>query len=767
MAGAVDTAQKKAVPTTGAAEVPSLPLYLAGLVITLCGLLAANAALSQPDWGWLGRTCLLTGLGFLFSYGSRHLGIKAQGVDLGFGAVLLLLLAGVITGQVVLEQFLPNGADNPALRLLSTLAWGATVGAWALLNDNRVLATTIPVMAILGLAASQDLNDPILACFGVFILTVLFLLIHQNYLQNRVRATEAARTSVLPRLLLAQFAQAGLCALTVLLAGLVVIVPAQAVFTHLSLAQAIRRLTTFRPGTAGSAAQVFSDDDNLSIGTGTAWSSSAEVMMQVTPSDGQEHYWRGRTYDQYTGAGWQSSLENSLEMAGDGSPLGNDRLRYDLRADLTPGDAAHPEYGPPLTATFHVIGTTGQFYYAADPVRLLTAPEAARYGVRLCRDGRLDLAGQGAVRFPYAVVSEPAPDVMQPMTQDRLRQAGTEYPAEVRQRYLGQSGSGITQTADLAFFGQALAEALAALPAERRDPLDEALAIRTWVSHRCIYSLVPPQIPDEADHVRYFLHDSRRGYCDMFASSMAILCRTAGIPARLATGFAPGDPQDGSFNLRAEDKHAWTEVYFPGTGWVTFDATAGSSSDGSVPRALSPRRGLFGGLHFHPGTGGGLIFSLLGLIVLLVGYVLKTEVYDRWRARRHKVFSTSAGLQAASQTAMGEWYVRLTRALARLGLPRCLSETPAEYAARVAPALTAAERELGLTLSPRLVAALTEAFSRACYAGPDVPRSAGRDWASEVAGFESAARRALWRRLWRRITRQTRTAPTPGLERPG
>ena len=129
------------------------------------------------------------------------------------------------------------------------------------------------------------------------------------------------------------------------------------------------------------------------------------------------------------------------------------------------------------------------------------------------------------------------------------------------------------------------------MPPDRRDPLDEALALRAWVSNRCVYSLAVPPIPDDADHVHAFLGTTRRGYCDMFASSLAILCRTAGIPARLATGFAPGDPDGDSFNLRGEDKHAWTEVYFPRAGWVAFDPTAGSRTDGTVPTAQERHSG--------------------------------------------------------------------------------------------------------------------------------------------------------------------------------
>jgi len=751
MAGAADMTNVQ-TPVT-----PSVPLYLAGGVIALCGILAANAALPQSDPGWMGRTLLLTVLGFVFSYGSRQLGIKSQVVDFGVAAVLLLLLAGIVGGQVVLEQFLPVGADTPNLRILSALVWGGTVWAWALGSDNRVLGTAVPVMAVFGLAASVDLNNPVLVFFGAFMLAGIFLLIHQNYLQNWVRAADEARALVSARLLPAQFAQAGLCGLAVLLASLVVIVPAQAVFAHLSLTQAIRQLAAGKPApAAGSAALRFSDDDNLQIGTGAAWSSSAEVVMQVTPSDGQEHYWRGRTYDEYTGAGWQSLLEESNFLA-DGPTADGDRESFGVRPNLTPGDGDEAAV-PLMIATFRVLGNTNQFYYAANPRQVLFGSEMIRFDqrVRVYNDGRLDLVSNGSVRFPYQVVSAPAPDATRPETQSRLRQAGTEYPPEVRQRYLSTSGEGITQPEDQAFFRQAVADAVQALPPGRRDPLDEALALRDWVSRRCVYSLAPPPIPETSDHVRFFLNNERRGYCDMFASSLAVLCRTAGIPARLATGFAPGDPNsDGGFNLRGEDKHAWTEVYFPGTGWVALDATAGAVTDGSVPRTGARGRGgwlawlrrLRAGL----GAGWGLVAPLLAGIALIVGYVLKTEIYDRWRAKRPASPRADSLLPQAPRSARGRRYARLTRALARLGLARRPSETPDEHAARVAPLLPALEREFDIALSQPLVLALNAAFTQACYERPGAPLGGVEKWDDSLARFEAAAWRAFWVRLWRRV----------------
>ena len=745
--------------TPETADAPSLPLYAAGFVITLCGILAANAALTSPDYTWMTSTLMLSGLGFLFSYGMRRLGIAAGLLDYGFAGLALLLLAAVATHQVSLLQLLPLGADQPGLRLLATLVWSGTLWSWALRSDNRVAGTTVPTMAVLGMAAEIDVNTPVLVCFGVFILTVIFLLIHQNFLQNKGRA---AGTDGRPsrRLLLAQLVQAGLCGVAVLLAGMLVVVPAQVAFSHLSLAQAIRKLAAIRTDPANpNSVQSFSDEDNLAIGTGDAWSASADVVMRVTPSDGQPHYWRGRTYDEYTGDGWQSSLEDSQQKIGaEADDPGEDRLSYSLTPPLvpplTPGDPVELGGRVPLAAMFEVRGRTSQFYYADTPRRILfdarTAGDVS--GVLAWRDGRLGLADGGAVRFPYRVVSLPPPDASEPGVADRLRSAGTDYPDEVRRLYLAQSRAALPE--DLDFYRQCVADAFQALPPDQRDPFDETQALRLWVSRRCVYTLTLPPLPDGVDHVHAFLGDTRKGYCDMFASSLAILCRTAGIPSRLATGFAPGDPDGAAFNLRAEDKHAWTEVYFPGTGWVEFDATAGTTTDGTVPNAPGPKTSWFSRFHLNLGSDMVLIYPLVGIILAIAAYVAKTELLDPWLGRRRAAQAAPRRARAMPPTQTAEPYARLCAALSRLGLPRRPSETPAEYAARILPELPPLEREWNVALPSALVSSLTLAFTEALYADPSGPPPPVQPWQTRVAEFDAAARRVVRGRFWQRVLRQ-------------
>ncbi|MFN0167535.1 MAG: DUF3488 and DUF4129 domain-containing transglutaminase family protein [Bryobacteraceae bacterium] len=87
-----------------------------------------------------------------------------------------------------------------------------------------------------------------------------------------------------------------------------------------------------------------------------------------------------------------------------------------------------------------------------------------------------------------------------------------------------------------------------------------------------------------ADPLAHFLFERRRGHCEYFASAMTVLLRSAGIPARMATGFLGGtfNPISGQYVVRASDAHAWVEAFLPGWGWATFDPTP---PDTNAPRS--------------------------------------------------------------------------------------------------------------------------------------------------------------------------------------
>jgi hypothetical protein len=103
------------------------------------------------------------------------------------------------------------------------------------------------------------------------------------------------------------------------------------------------------------------------------------------------------------------------------------------------------------------------------------------------------------------------------------------------------------------------------------------------------------ELPDRevADPLANFLFARRKGHCEYFASSMAVMLRSVGIPARLATGFQSGvyNPVSELWLVRASDAHSWVEGWIPGYGWTTFDPTPADPNAGGM--ALWTRLALY------------------------------------------------------------------------------------------------------------------------------------------------------------------------------
>ncbi|QFZ22591.1 transglutaminase TgpA family protein [Saccharothrix syringae] len=89
------------------------------------------------------------------------------------------------------------------------------------------------------------------------------------------------------------------------------------------------------------------------------------------------------------------------------------------------------------------------------------------------------------------------------------------------------------------------------------------------------------------DALEDFLFNGKRGYCEQYASAMAIMARSVGMPARVALGFTAGFPTEDFQTITTQDAHAWVEIYFPGYGWMTFDPTPLSDGRGVTPPYIS------------------------------------------------------------------------------------------------------------------------------------------------------------------------------------
>jgi transglutaminase-like putative cysteine protease len=109
-----------------------------------------------------------------------------------------------------------------------------------------------------------------------------------------------------------------------------------------------------------------------------------------------------------------------------------------------------------------------------------------------------------------------------------------------------------------------------------------AFALEQYLRSNFEYTLELPA-KETADPVAHFLFERRKGHCEYFASALAVMLRTLGIPSRLATGFDGGalNPISGWYVIRASEAHSWVEAWLPNRGWTTLDAT---------PAARTPQR---------------------------------------------------------------------------------------------------------------------------------------------------------------------------------
>ncbi len=338
-------------------------------------------------------------------------------------------------------------------------------------------------------------------------------------------------------------------------------------------------------------------------------------------------FWRGETFDRWDGRSW-TRTDNRVNRLGPGGTVrpgpddlaatGPDELvqRFRVRAGY-----AEVVYAAATASSVDIDGFAGQ----RGDATLVSAP-----------------LGRGAT---YTVVSRRIP-----LTAARLRAADGPVPEEIRARY-----------AQPPVATDRVRAAATQVTRDAATPYDQIVALEAWMGRRTEYSLDAPLAPPGVDVVDHFLFESRQGWCEQVASSLVVLARANGLPARLVTGFVPDerDPVTGTFTVRARDAHSWAEVWFPRVGWVPFDPTA------EVPLAGNDRPRSTAGqwLADHAVllvlglVGGGLAAGTLRLLV------------RHWRRRRRQRPATWATSADARLVQLGE----------RAGRPRLPGESATAY----------------------------------------------------------------------------------------
>lgn len=309
-------------------------------------------------------------------------------------------------------------------------------------------------------------------------------------------------------------------------------------------------------------------------------------------------------------------------------------------------------------------------------------------------------------------------DIAQPAAED-LRLAGNTYPREVIFNYL-----------DLPALDRRIPQLAGQITASANNNYDKAVALETYLRTHFGYTLqLSRTIPH--DPLANFLFERKQGHCEYFASSMAVMLRTLGIPSRVVNGFRTGEFNDltSQYVVRASNAHAWVEAYFPDHGWIAFDPTPGTSipprtgwnrvslyidamasfwrewivnydvshQQSLAVSASSRSRHLFFTLrrwwHRHyegllasarrtgnTVSGSPLRWGVGGVLVAAL-LLFGINAPRLWQALGK--FRLAARPEKSPRRAATIWYERMTRTVARRGWSKSPTQTPEEFLARI------------------------------------------------------------------------------------
>ena len=501
-------------------------------------------------------------------------------------------------------------------------------------------------------------------------------------------------------------------------------------------------------------------------------------------------YWRARVYDVYTSEGWLTGdrQTSTLSQATPGSAQ-RSGPGYRARKTVTQGmelnfstDALFAQ-GQPLEASIPVLVETapagiynislvdntgnqnlpfdlrrlsGNLQQAALAQRFLTREEVLRLlppGVRLkevqeaggyvttiqiTRDAETtDVLG---IRSPDRSVGPRRYDIVSSVSvasARELRAASPAIPRWVSDRYLQLPSS----------LPDRVRRVAAEVARNAATPYDRAVAIETYLRTipQAMDVAAPPPGADGVDH---FLFTLNRGYSDYHASTMVVLLRAAGVPARLAVGYATGqwDDQTKVYVVRERHAHAWPEVYFNGYGWVEFEPAPGhetfargeqpeetmASDDTSMDfdepfledELLSSLDG--GNLNdFRDNGGPWAVAARVTGVTLIVALLALAAMWLVWML-------SFRGLRPAMAT-----YEKMARLAGLSGLAPRVQETPSEYAEALTRVLPSQKDS---------IRTITRGFERSQY---------GKKALSDQDEAEiNSAWRAIRSRLLRRVLRR-------------
>lgn len=263
-------------------------------------------------------------------------------------------------------------------------------------------------------------------------------------------------------------------------------------------------------------------------------------------------YWRGMVYDFYDGRTWRNSFGSGRTVLSEGNGVFNLAYRQ------------HPE----RTITQEVI------LEPLDTAVLFGAPQAIQVGgdfstIRVNPMNSISLPMVPASRIDYTLTS-----MLPSLTRSDAEGRTIPAPRPSLQPFLQ-----MPEKSDR--IGQLAQDILRETPTAD-TVLQKITTIEKYLQTNYRYTLdVKPTSSDMP--INDFLFRQKAGFCEHYATAMTLLLRSIGIPARLVTGFLPGEWNEFGryYTVRQSNAHAWVEVWFEQSGWIPFDPTPLASPDES------------------------------------------------------------------------------------------------------------------------------------------------------------------------------------------
>lgn len=456
------------------------------------------------------------------------------------------LFLGVVAGAVVLAGVLRALPWKSALALASTLlvaglALYLTVvppAYLAVLSPTRVLYDTLAL-----LTGYSVLRMPAAGAWAVAVAPApTFLVAYYGFRR------EYARAAGIGALALGFFVLTGDSATTTTLVGVLATAGAAAFGTLAAHGASVRQTNvvtvvlavmilgsatvTAVPGGASPlvpassttpTGSLVSADSQLSVGG----SLQLDPQVQFTVTADEPSYYRTQVYDRFTGDRWvQTSGVGTEEQL---PPPTGERVRQEITAKRT----------------LDVLPS------AAEPL------DVAGIAASVSEGGLLESGPTLYSGDTYSVTSrEPIAD------RSVLADETGTAPESIRDRYLQVPSSTDQRVVNLA----------GDITQDTSTNYEQANAIKRWLETNKEYSLNVDN--PRGNLVNEFVLHANEGYCTYYASSMAVMLRSQGVPARMVVGYTSGQRvAQGEWVVRGTDSHAWVEVYVPDRGWVRFDPT--------------------------------------------------------------------------------------------------------------------------------------------------------------------------------------------------